>query len=58
MSQFDSLIIGEVAQDTNVDYDSDFKVDREASYDDMTYFDVGIQAVDSAEKLYFTIHTR
>ena len=43
---------------TNVDYDSDFKVDREASYDDMTYFDVGIQAVDSAEKLYFTIHTR
>lgn len=43
---------------TNVDYESDFKVDREASYDDMTYFDIGIQAVDSSEKLYFTIHTR
>lgn len=43
---------------TNVDYDADFLVDREASYDDETYFNVGLQAVDSAEKLYFTITTR
>lgn len=43
---------------TNVDYDNDFLVDREASYGDQTFFDVGIQPVDSAEKLYFTISTR
>lgn len=42
----------------NVVYDEDFKVDRELSYDDETYFNVSIQAVDSAEKLYFTIVTR
>ncbi len=43
---------------TNVSYDADFLVDREASYDDETFFNVGLQAVDSAEKLYFTITTR
>ena len=43
---------------TNVSYDEDFLVDRENSADDETYFNVGIQAVDSAEKLYFTITTR
>lgn len=42
----------------NVSYDDDFLVDREASVDDETYFTVGLQAVDSAEKLYFTIKTR
>ena len=42
----------------NVSYDEDFLVDREASVDDETYFNVGLQAVDSAEKLYFTITTR
>lgn len=42
----------------NVDYDTDFLVDTENSADDETYFNVGIQAVDSAEKLYFTISTR
>ena len=42
----------------NVDYDADFLVDRESSVDDETYFSVGLQAVDSAEKLYFTIKTR
>ena len=31
---------------------------REASVDDETYFNVGLQAVDSAEKLYFTVKTR
>ena len=43
---------------TNVSYDEDFLVDRENSVDDETYFNVGLQAVDSAEKLYFTITTR
>lgn len=43
---------------TNVSYDEDFLVDREASVDDETYFNVGLQAVDSAEKLYFTVKTR
>lgn len=43
---------------TNVSYDEDFLVDREASVDDETYFNIGLQAVDSAEKLYFTITTR
>jgi hypothetical protein len=43
---------------TNVSYDEDFLVDREASVDDETYFNVGIQAVDSSEKLYITVKTR
>ena len=42
----------------NVDYDNDFLVDREASSGDEVYFNVGLQAVDSAEKLFFTIRTR
>ena len=42
---------------TNVDYDADFLVDRAASYGDKTYFDVNLQPVDSAEKLFFTVHT-
>jgi len=41
-----------------VDYDNDFLVDRENSAGDRTYFDVGIQPVDSAEKLFFTVATR
>lgn len=42
----------------NVDYDNDFLVDRENSEGDRTYFDVAIQPVDSAEKLFFTVATR
>lgn len=42
----------------NVSYEEDFLVDREESVDDETYINVGLQAVDSAEKLYFTIKTR
>lgn len=42
----------------NVDYDNDFLVDREKSVGDETYFNVGLEAVDSAEKLYFTVATR
>lgn len=43
---------------TNVSYSEDFLVDRKRSADDETYFNIGLQAVDSAEKLYFTITTR
>lgn len=42
----------------NVDYEADFLVDREKSVDDETFFKVGLEAVDSSEKLYFTISTR
>ena len=43
---------------TNIDYDNDFLVDRENSHGDETFFNVAIQPVDSAEKLYFTVTTR
>lgn len=41
----------------NVDEKTDFLVDRTKSEGDRTYFDVYIQPVDSAEKLYFNIWT-
>lgn len=43
---------------TNVDLDNDFYVDQSRSIGDETYFNVGMQAVDSAEKLYFSVSTR
>lgn len=43
---------------TNVDYDNDFLVDRDKSVGDSTFFNIGLQAVDSSEKLYFAITTR
>lgn len=42
----------------NVDLDNDFYVDQSRSVGDETYFNVGLQAVDSAEKLYFSVSTR
>ncbi len=48
----------EVGAIAAVDYDNDFLVDRELSQGDETFFNVGLQPVDSAEKLYFTIATR
>lgn len=42
----------------NIDEETDFLVDRTLSEGDSTYFNVGIQPVDSAEKLYFTVNTR
>lgn len=42
---------------TNVE-SNDFLVDRDLSQGDETYFNIGLQAVDSAEKLYFTVATR
>lgn len=43
---------------TNADYEADFLVDKENSKGDSTYFNVAIQPVDSAEKLYFTVSTK
>lgn len=43
---------------TEVSLEDDFAVNRDESQGDETYFDVGIKAVDSAEKLFFTIRTR
>lgn len=42
----------------NVDLEADFAVNREDSTGDECYLDVGLEAVDSAEKLFFTIRTR
>lgn len=42
----------------NVDVDNDFLVDRTKSQGDQTYFNIGLQPVDSAEKLYFSIKTQ
>ena len=42
----------------NVDYDNDFLIDTSLSSGDETYFNVGLEPVDAAEKLYFTIKTR
>ena len=42
----------------DVNYDSDFVVDKAKSNGDETYFNVGIKAVDASEKLYFSIATR
>jgi hypothetical protein len=43
---------------TNVNYNADFRVDRGTSNGDSTFFTVGLQPVDSAEKLFFTVMTR
>jgi hypothetical protein len=42
----------------NVDLDADFYVDQSRSVGDETYFNIGLQAVDSSEKLYFSVSTR
>lgn len=49
---------GGVGAIKNIDYDKDFLVDREASQGDETYFNIGLEAVDSSEKLFFTVRTR
>lgn len=43
---------------TNVDLDADFLVDTGRSIGDSTYFKIGMQAVDSAEKYYFDVNAR
>jgi len=42
----------------NVNFEEDFRVNRGESIGDEVFFDVFIQPVDSAEKLFFTIKTR
>ena len=42
----------------NVDYDNDLLVDRGISIGDETYFNVGLEPLDSSEKLFFSIKTR
>ncbi len=42
----------------NVNPDEDFVVDKTRSTGDDVYFEVGLQPVDSAEKIYFTINTQ
>lgn len=49
---------GGVGAIKNINYDSDFLVDRETSQGDETYFNIGLEAVDSSEKLFFTVRTR
>ena len=49
---------GGVGAIKNIDYDKDFQIDEELSQGDETYFNVGLEPVDSAEKLYFTVSTR
>ena len=49
---------GGVGAIKNIDYDADFQIDEENSTGDQTYFNIGLEPVDSAEKLYFTINTR
>lgn len=43
---------------TNVDLETDFAVDQGQSTGDSVFINVGIQAVDSAEKYYFTVVAR
>lgn len=42
----------------NVDLENDFVIDTTRSEGDSTYFEVGLQPVDSSEKLYFSIFTQ
>lgn len=49
---------GGIGAITNVDPYQDFKVDKTLSRGDEVYFNIGLQPVDSAEKLFFTITTR
>lgn len=58
LKQFGPTSDGGAGAIKNIDYDNDFHVDRELSDGDETYFNVGLQPVDSSEKLFFTIATR
>lgn len=43
---------------TDVSLEDDFYVDQSRSVGEATYFNVAVQAMDSAEKLYFSVTTR
>ena len=55
---FGPKIDGGIGAIKNIDYAKDFLIDEELSVGDQTFFNVGLQAVDSSEKLYFTVNTR
>ena len=60
MEAIGASILTEFQQDhalKNVDVDTDFLIDREASIDDEVWCDVAAHAVEAAEKLYFHIRT-
>lgn len=58
LKQFGPTAEGGVGAIKNVDYGNDFLVDRTKSVDDQTYITIGLQPVDSAEKIYITVGTR
>jgi len=49
---------GGVGAIKNIDYEHDFVIDEENSTGDQTFFNVGLEPVDSSEKLYFSVATR
>lgn len=58
LKQFGPTADGGSGAIKNIDYSADFLVDRELSTGDETFFNVGLEPTDSAEKLYFTVKTR
>ena len=58
LKQYGPTADGGMGAIKNVDYSADFLVDRELSNGDETFFNVGLEPTDSAEKLYFTVKTR
>lgn len=61
MLQLGKLLLQRFAEENaikNVNLDADFTIDQSRSKGDSTYFNVGLQPVDSAEKLYYSISTQ
>lgn len=61
MLQLGRLLMKQYEEDNaikNVNLDADFTIDQSRSKGDATYFNVALQPVDSAEKLYYSISTQ
>lgn len=61
MLQLGKLLMKQYEEDSaikNVNLDADFTIDQSRSKGDATYFNVALQPVDSAEKLYYSISTQ
>ena len=61
MLQLGKLLLKQYEDDNaikNVSADDDFMIDQSRSKGDATYFNVALQPVDSAEKLYYSISTQ
>ena len=61
MLQLGKLLLKRYEEDNaikNVSADDDFMIDQSRSKGDATYFNVALQPVDSAEKLYYSISTQ